>query len=90
MDFSSPNWFSFSCPAFFLPFTVKGTRSSVWLWSFFRRAPDRYGMVNWGIGVLQIGSRHLFYMGRSADEGALVMSVLFTRRMMLRRATHTP
>ena len=50
-----PNWFNVSAPAFRSPI------GRVRLWNLFRRVST--DGTWWGFGLLQIGSRHLLYVG---------------------------
>jgi len=61
----SPSWFNLSAP----PFRVAGRR--IRLWIIFNRVP-RASTHWWGIGLLQIGNRHLLYVG---DQGVRVLFI---------------
>jgi hypothetical protein len=54
------NWFNISAP--YWVFHVGNRRVSMRLWNLFNRVTSD-GQHWWGFGVLQIGKRHLFYIG---------------------------
>jgi hypothetical protein len=54
-------WFNFSSPYFSK--TIYGKYLFIRLWNFFNRV-SKDGHF-WGIGLLQIGNRHLIYVGHS-------------------------
>ncbi len=60
-DQSTPRWFNIGAPMIRIDGpTQRGIH--VWLWSCFnRRCAD--GDHYWGVGLLNINGRHLFYVG---------------------------
>lgn len=58
------NWFNLGCPK------IKVFGRNVWLWNCFNRKTSD-GDHWWGVGLLQVGSRHLFFVGHCG------VSVLF-------------
>jgi hypothetical protein len=65
-------WFNWSAPAL-----VVGHHNQrvayIWLWNLFNRVSDQGHW--WGVGLLQINNRHLFYIG---DAG---VSILFLKAL---------
>lgn len=60
-------WFNVSGPCFKI-----GRRARlVWLWNAFNRHTAD-GAHWWGIGVLQVGNRHLFYVGHNGVSIAFI------------------
>ena len=70
-DWHTLRWFNVSGPCFKLAWRRRV--NFLWLWNCFnRRTAD--GDHWWGVGVLQVGHRHLLYMGHSG------ISILFLGR----------
>lgn len=65
MDWTSSRWFSFSCPTVRLGFWF-GRYWHLWPWNLFRRDQISGELYCWGIGLLQVGHRHLFFLGSEA------------------------
>lgn len=66
---STARWFDIGGPCFKLNY---GRRVRfVWLWNLFNRHTAD-GDHWWGIGVFQIGNRHLFYVGHNGVSIAFV------------------
>lgn len=62
MDWSNRRWFNVSAPMWRLP--IPGNeRRTVRLWNAWRRLSNDGRW--WGVGLLQIGRRHLLYVGRT-------------------------
>lgn len=59
MDYTSRRWFNVSAPV--LRIGKSGHKRFVWLWTCHRRYATDYNQ--WGVGLLQIGNRHMAYIG---------------------------
>lgn len=67
LDWNGWTWFDLGGPCFKV-----GTRPTfVWLWNAFNRHTAD-GDHWWGIGVLQVGNRHLCYIGHSGVSIAFI------------------
>ena len=64
------DWFNASAPMWLMPVKWRRWVSSVRLWNLHNRRSSEGWW--WGIGVLQIGRRHLLYLG---DRGVCVAFV---------------
>lgn len=78
-------WLFFNLhPSFFRIFSIKFK-----VYNLFHRVLEDSGR-NWGLGILQIGGRHLFYMGVTESEFRLyflfVMVIPFAHRFTKERA----
>jgi len=56
-------WFDASAPHWLIPAPHRSGKFTLRLWNLWRRY-SREGHW-WGFGILQIGRRHLFYLGRT-------------------------
>jgi hypothetical protein len=65
-------WFNWSAPGIPIRRGKRGIIGYVWLWNLFNRVSTDGHF--WGVGVLQIQNRHLFFIG---DQG---ISILFIGR----------
>lgn len=73
-DWGGPDWFNIGAPALVLRWGRSGL-AYVWLWDCFNRASE--GAHYWGVGLLHIGKRSLFYVGH---EGVDVLWTQVWRR----------
>ena len=79
MDWTNARWFNVGAPTWRPTLPGRG-RQTVKLWNLWRRysADGRW----WGVGLLQVGRRHLLYVGRTQgypEREVWSWSVLFWR-----------
>jgi hypothetical protein len=76
-DYTAPTWFNLSSPHWMIPAPHRAGKMTIRLWNLHRRHSKNDGRW-WGVGVLQIGRRHLAYIGRVDDrEGSRWQFCLF-------------
>jgi hypothetical protein len=85
-EWDSPRWFALGVGCFSVGVLIPGKfyRSfPVWILNAFRRVYADPSSNCWGFGLLQIGSRHLLYVG-SNEEERLKIDVAFLHLLTLR------
>lgn len=70
-EWTSARWFALGVGCFSIGVLIPGKFYgvfSVWLYNAFRRVYSDPRENCWGFGLLQVGSRHLLYIGSNEEE----------------------
>jgi hypothetical protein len=85
----NPRWFNVSAPYWRVTLPGRDDRTGVRLWNLFRRvSTDGHW---WGVGLLQVGQRHLFLIGRTSgypESEVWTGGLLFADLRDLQRLRH--
>lgn len=84
-EWSSPRWFALGFGCFSIGVLIPGKfyRSiPIWILNAFRRCCKDPRDNSWGFGLLQVGSRHLLFVG-SNEEQRIKIDVAFLHLLAL-------